>query len=167
MRILFPLLLCLAAAAGDARRPLLTLTGPKSFVETAEAHRARSAAEFEKLWLRHAGKTENDAFYNAAGVPDIDFDRCMVIAVFQGMGWNSAGLRVEALIEEEGRILLRFDDKSYQTEGPDGGGVRVTAYGFFVLPRSDKPVVVEEDVQDLIGAPPKWKERARFAAISE
>ncbi|MGQ0613093.1 MAG: hypothetical protein ACT4PV_05075 [Planctomycetaceae bacterium] len=44
--------------------------------------------------------------------------------------------------------------------------MRATAYGFCVLPRSEKVLVVEEDVQGIIGASPKWKERARFVAVS-
>jgi len=34
--------------------------------------------------------------------------------------------------------------------------------GFFVIPRTDRSIVLEEDVQNLLGKPPVWKERARF-----
>jgi len=40
-----------------------------------------------------------------------------------------------------------------------------TAYGMFVLPRTDKPIVLFENVQGLIGEPPIWKEKHRFAAV--
>ena len=96
-------------------------------------------------------------------LPEVDFDRCMVVVVFQGRGRNSNGLNAtwEAL---EDQLRVRFDDRSYQTAGPGGGAVEVTAYGFFVIPRSDTTLVVEENVQNIIGAPPMWRERARFAA---
>ncbi len=38
----------------------------------------------------------------------------------------------------------------------------MTVYGFFVLPRSPKPVVLEENVQSLLGEPPVWREQARL-----
>jgi hypothetical protein len=46
--------------------------------------------------------------------------------------------------------------------GPNGGGVQATVYGFFVLPRSSKTVVLEENVQNYLGQPPEWKERANL-----
>ena len=86
----------------------------------------------------------------------------MVIAVFQGSGWNSAGLNAVAVLEDKEGIVLRFRDKFYQTmgPGPDGGGQQTTVYGFFVLSRSGKTVVLEEDVQNIKGQPPVWKKRA-------
>jgi hypothetical protein len=50
-----------------------------------------------------------------------------------------------------------------KTAGPDGGGEQVTVYGFFVLPRSSKTVVLEENVQNYIGGKPVWKERASLS----
>lgn len=78
----------------------------------------------------------------------------MVLAIFRGRGWNSAGVRAISIVEEQGRIVFRFHDKSYQTDGPDGRGKQGTAYAFFVIPRSTKAVVLEENVQGLIGKPP-------------
>jgi hypothetical protein len=68
----------------------------------------------------------------------------MVIAVFQGSGVNNAGLKAVALLEEKDRIVFRFENKGYQTAGRGSGGQQVTVYGFFVLPRSSKTVVLEE-----------------------
>jgi hypothetical protein len=34
-----------------------------------------------------------------------------------------------------------------------------------ILPRSNKEVVLEHDVRNLIAEPPKWKEWARFPAL--
>lgn len=77
-------------------------------------------------------------------------------------GANSAGLTAVSATETGGRVTFRYDDKSYQTGGPDGGGERVAAWGFFILPRSSKTLLVEENVQRLTGRDPDWKERARF-----
>ena len=62
-------------------------------------------------------------------------------------------------------MVLRFEDKGYQTMsrvGEGHHGNQVTVYGFFVLPRSSKTVVLEENVQNIIGEKPVWKEQIRL-----
>ncbi|KKL20048.1 hypothetical protein LCGC14_2459370 [marine sediment metagenome] len=126
------------------------------------------AEQWRSLWRRHSGfkggprRERGGATRSAAALPEVDFESCAVLAIFQGSGWNSDGVELVSATVADGRALLRFDDRSYQTSGPDGGGVRVTAFGIFVLPRSMSEIVLEENVQGLIGRPPKWKLRARF-----
>lgn len=151
------------AAAEDNARPYVTLTGTNSQVKERSYRRAASEDEWIKIWQRHKGEKESkdyDLFYNPLGLPSIDFEKCMVIAVFQGSGWNSAGLKAVAILEKKDRIVLRFQNKWYQT-GPHAK--QVTVYGFFVLPRSSKTVVLEENVQNIIGGKPVWKERASLS----
>ena len=177
MRPLAILLLCMVGAVALAdwpprklvrsgMEPYVTFRSGESRINTRSYRKVIAFEDWADLWIEHTGakrhKGKYNWFYNEAGVPFVDFERCMVIAVFQGEGWNSAGVRVVTITEEEDHILLRFDDQSYQTMGPDGGGQRVTPFGIFVLPRSKKPVVLEENVQGLIGKPPKWKERAKL-----
>ena len=158
----------LGAAEANVRQttlPYVTITGADSHVTQRGCFRVMSEDQWIKTWQRHKGakETQNyDLYYNPLGLPYVDFGQCMVIAIFQGRGWNSAGLKVVAILEEKDRTVLRFQDKSYQTEGPGGGGEQVTVYGFFVLPRSGKTVVVEEDVQRYLGQPPVWKERVKL-----
>ncbi len=136
-----------------ARRPLAIVAswhGDKSGIDAATHLRIGSAEEFAGLWKRHS----------EAKAPDVDFKDSMVIAIFQGKGWNSGGVSAEAQ-EDDAQIVVRYNDLSYQTMG---GGNEVTAWGIFVLPRSTKAVIVEDNVQGLIGHPPVWKERARFGA---
>jgi hypothetical protein len=154
-------------ALAGANRPLVTLTGTDSHVTEGSYHLIKSEKEWTKIWQRHKGVKESedyDRFYNPLGLPEINFDKCMVIAAFQGSGWNSAGLSTTALKEEEHRIVFRFVSKGYQTAGQDGGRKRVTVYGFFVLSRSDKTVVVEEEHRRSRNPkdPPSWTERGRF-----
>ena len=157
--------LCVAtglAAAEDTARPLMTLTGADSHVKERSYHRVASESEWIKTWQRHKGAKESkdyDLFYDPLGLPQIDFEKCMVIAVFQGSSWNSAGLKAVAVVEEKDRIVLRFENKGYQTKG---GGEQAMVYGFFVLPRSSKTVVLEENVQHYVEHPPVWKERIRL-----
>jgi hypothetical protein len=158
-----------AVAAGNApqaARPLMTLTGSDSQIKERSYNRIMSEDEWIKIWQRHKGvrvSKDYDLFYNPLGLPDINFEKCMVIAAFQGSSWNSAGLRAISVHEEKDRILLRFVSKDYQTGGPGGGGKQVTVYGFFLLPRSDKTVVVEEEQRFLDPrVPTLWQERATF-----
>jgi len=155
-----------AEATPPALRPCVVLTGADSLVKSPGYVRVESEKEWASVWHHHKGveeTKEHDAFFNPLGLPGIDFDRYMVIAVFCGSGWNSAGVTVASLTEERERLLLRFQGKWYQTAGPDGGGRPACAYGFLVLPRTEKTVVLEENVQHLIGGPPVWKERASLA----
>jgi hypothetical protein len=159
----------LAAADDNAQqtiRPYVTLTGTDSRVTERSYHRIASEADWIRIWQRHKGVQESkdyNLFNNPLDLPYVDFDKCMVIAVFQGSGWNSAGFKAAAVLEEKDGVVLRLAEKSYQTAGPVGGGAKqVTVYGFFVLPRSDKTVVLEENVQHYIGRPPVWEERIKL-----
>jgi len=121
-----------------------------------------------KVWQEHKGQKptdQYDLFYDPLTLPIVDFDHYMVIAIFQGTGWNNAGVTVVEIVEEDNSIILRFANKYYQTGGTDGGGQRTTAYGLFVLPRSKKPIILEENVQHNKGNPPIWKECIKFSEI--
>lgn len=154
-----------------ADRPLVTLWGADSTIDEVRYERVTSAERWRALYLEHMGlEPEPDhpdwawRHYNPHGLPDVDFERCMVIAVFKGDGWNNAGVTIESIDEDEQRVLVRYRDHFYQTEGPDGGGQRVAPYGIFIVPRSEKEVILEEMVQNMQGEPPTWKEVVRFAA---
>jgi hypothetical protein len=153
-----------AEEQADSLMPLVGLWGADSAVTGRAYQRVTDRESWVALWLAHRGVAagKHSEYYNEAGVPDVDFERCMVVAILQGEAWNSAGVRVDSVTVEGDHLRLRYDDRSYQTAGPDGGGRKARAYGFFVLPRSAKPLVLEENVQGLIGKPPEWKLRARL-----
>lgn len=146
------------------KHPLVGIWGDDSKILKTRYVRVTSQEALTRLWLEHVGSSleKHSPYYNDAGVPDVDFGTCEVIAIFQGEQWNTAGVRARDLLEESDRLIFRFEDRSFQTAGPDGGGVRATAYGFFVVPKTAKPIALEENVQGLIGRPPKWKERTRL-----
>jgi hypothetical protein len=108
-------------------KPLVTLSGAHSRIAEKSWRVVTHEADWYALWCRHVGapvREVYDSYYNPDGAPTVDFGRCMVVAVFQGKSWNSAGVMVH---------------------------------------RTRKPVVLEENVQGLLGKPPVWKERARLA----
>jgi Tol biopolymer transport system component len=131
-------------------------SGPNSQVTQKEYHLVKTKEDWEKLWNRHTSDKP---------IPEIDFTKEMCIGIFQGKRFNSDGVTA-TISEEKDRILVRFDDISFQTVsiGSGGGGVRVTAFGIFVLPHSTKQVVLEENTQRLIGEPPIWTERKIWEA---
>lgn len=92
---------------------------------------------------------------------DIEFPREMVLAVFLGRRVNTGGLNAR-FFEDNARIYVRVTPETFQTEG---GGETHRPWSLFVLPRLKKPVVFFENVQNLIGYPPVWKERARLPAL--
>jgi hypothetical protein len=146
-------------------QPLVTITGADSKLMERGYYRVVDATELANLWQDHRGlKREGryNYFRNVACVPEVNFDECMVVAVFQGEGWNSAGLELKEIVEKDAEIILRFDDKSYQT-GAEAD--KVSPYAFFVIPRNDKVLMVEEDVRTYSSQPASWKQRQRFEKL--
>lgn len=143
-----------------------TLRGPHSAVDVRRFERVTAAADFAKLWREHRPEADN----RHADMLDVDWDAQMVVAIFQGKSANSDGVKTEDVIDRGADLLIRYDDYSYQTmstgKDPNGGAQRVTAFGFIVLPRSEKPIVIEENTQGLIGKPPIWTERVKIPALA-
>jgi hypothetical protein len=83
----------------------------------------------------------------------------MIVTMFKGSSVNSHGLRIDSVTETTHAVTVRFDDISYQVSGE---GNRVAPYAFVLLPKSEKPVVLEENVQQYLGEPPVWKEVAKL-----
>jgi hypothetical protein len=151
-------------AVATVTKPCVVITGADSKVSKCAYHRIAGMDDWTQVWLEHKGHKPDgkyDHFHNPAGVPLVDFTRFTVIGIFQGTGGNSAGISAVSLTEQPDRIVFRFVDLSYQTIGP---GKSTTSYAFFVIPRSAKPVVLEEDVQSggRTGIQPLWKERITF-----
>jgi hypothetical protein len=139
-------------------KPCVAITGSDSHVRMPQYYQVASHETWARLWQEHKGERvtdEYDSYEDRLALPVIDFDNYVVIVIFQGEGWNSKGLSLLSLSEDTKRVVLRYGDKSYQTIGK---AHKVATYGFFVLPRYEKPIVVEENVQVYAGEPAVWKE---------
>lgn len=167
-------MLMLAGVAGAAvapahestpRRPCVAIAGPDSLMDGPKFVRATTPEEWAAVWDAHSSAGKPDLRAADRLRPEVDFSRFMVIAFFRGESWNGDGERVESIDENDERVRIRFDKMSYQTFGPGGGGVRVRTYGIWVIDRTSKPIVLEENVQGLKNEPATWKERHRFAAL--
>ena len=150
-------------------KPYVSIWGAHSRIDQRSYFLITSRDDWTKLWLRHIGKDpardfDNRYFYNPDDIPEVDFDACMVIVIFQGKQVNSAGVQAAAVNDDAGQITFRFGHRGYGTASsdPKSHGDDVTPYGFFVMRRSAKPVVLEENVQSYKNQPPIWKEVSRF-----
>jgi hypothetical protein len=80
-----------------------------------------------------------------------------------------SGISIRQILEEKKQIRIRYEPMGCQLSTDiDPKEVEKImnqkSFAFLVLPKSGKAVVLEEDTKNIIGAPPKWKERARFRA---
>lgn len=136
--------------------PSLVLKGSDSSITKPEIVLAANAKQWSSIWAKHAaGKSDK-----AKVAPSVDFGKSEVVCIFQGSGWNSNGVIPTEIADVGDSIRVRFDNASYQTIGKDGGGVRCTPYGIFVIPKSTKSVTVWENTQGLMRGTPIWKLRA-------
>ncbi len=141
-------------------KPLVSWTGPQSQVHERSFVRIDNQKQWEQVWLEHLGKSRNQAFNDSDTQFQIDFDHSEVIAIFQGLGWNGRGIRLQETKETAAEITIRYENMSYQTSGIDGGGVRVAVYAFLVFPKTSKSFQLQENTQGLKGRPAKWTDRA-------
>ena len=148
-------------------KPYVTFMGHDSRITDIRFLRITDHESWVALWRDHRGA---EMPKNASGwpnVPQVDFERCQVIAIFRGEGWNCNGEYLVSMTDRGAGWRLRVDSSTFQTFGPDGGGVRVTSYGMFVIPRGMGSITLESNVQALKGLPPEWKVEHRFDPISD
>jgi hypothetical protein len=156
------------SSTGATLRPMVTWSGPDSAIIDPSYLRITSAESWLQLWERHSGKPAQRDNIGEPFIPQIDFERCMVVAIFKGRKFNSNGVLCVSLAESGGQLVFRFDERTFQTAAAlddtsgRGGAVDVTPYGIFVVPRSNKSLVIEENVQRLKDHPARWKQQARF-----
>jgi hypothetical protein len=153
-------------------KPGSTITGAESRIAKREYSRITSSNQWAELWCRHRGLGSVE---DSAGLPRVDFRQSMVIAIFEGRAMNGSRVRVESISEEREHMVFRYKIQGYQTSGPNGGGVPCTVYGFFVVPRSAKSLVLEEGVgghripteRFPHGRPPVWEKQVIFPKIPD
>ncbi|MFT7616906.1 MAG: hypothetical protein ACI97A_000536 [Planctomycetota bacterium] len=140
--------------------PWVVINGSDSLLQQKSYLRITTKKDLAVVWQRHKGQSTTEPFdfyYNPLGMPTIDFETSMVVAIFDGRGWNNAGIDARRVFIRNDDLVVRYQDKSFQTAGIDGGGQLGAAYGFFILPRSNRKLVIEEDDQTMGDGGPKWK----------
>src|SRR5207244_346543 len=99
-------------------QPYLRLNGTDSHIRKHECLLIRSESEWIKTCQRHKGvkeAPEYDSFYNPLMLPAVDLERCMIVADCQVITWNNAGFHADSLVEQKDLVVLRFENKHYQT----------------------------------------------------
>jgi hypothetical protein len=145
-------------------KPLISLGGGGSKNTKAGYHRIESPEAWNALWLRHNTGTEKpDNVPVTRPQAEVDFSKCMVVAVFQGKGENCAGFKVHSVLETDEHITVRVQG-FYLGTGPEG--LKTQAWGIFVLPRSAKPLLIELDTRSDKADPSRWTKVAELKAGS-
>ena len=148
-----------ATCAEKKTKPVLFLTGADSRIAQRTYLLITDEQVWEKTWLRHRGLTAQEAFEKRQAMIHVDFRTHLIVAVFQGQGINSRALTVEGITETDNQMLVRFDEWTFQTDARSRG-VKSSSYGFILLPKTTKTIVLEENGQGLKNGPPKWKRQA-------
>src|SRR5439155_183235 len=118
----------------------------------------RTREEWNRVWATHLGTADDDAYGTKM---DVDFERCMVIAVFRGERVNARGIQIDSTTEAGESIRIRLSDLRYQTAGKANKDPPDRPYAFIVVAKSSKGIVAEENLQHYKGQPPEWKEWLR------
>jgi hypothetical protein len=153
-------LLLLAAPASLARparkgsdavparsRPVIEMSGAYSKVSNRYYAVVTSEKEWERIWVRHSGQAESILAVGGTRF-NVDFDRYVVVAVFQGIQPYNLGVVAQSVDETPDRTVLRFTNRWVTTteDSPAHTGAPYTPFGLFVIPRASKEVVLEEAV---------------------
>ncbi len=141
---------------------VVSIAGSYSGIERREYHRITDAETWVALWTNHRGQGVERDSYGQAVIPTIDFEKYMVIAIFRGKAWNCRSEQLFEIAEVDNGLQLRFDAQTYQTNGPTNESDHTTSYGIWVVPRMMQQITLQENVQGLLGRPPKWKTQHRF-----
>ena len=152
-------------AAQAILKPLVAMSGTDSRIQQASFLRVSSTKELMNVWARHLG-TAVDDYYRP--LFEVDFDRCLVIAIFLGERIQIRRMEIESVSEKGDAIVIRFWAIGYAISlGPnDKPAPPERPYTFVVLPKSDKEILLEEKIwtkEDTAkNRPPQWKEIARM-----
>jgi hypothetical protein len=157
-------------------KPVMVWAGTDNNEPKESFDRCSSQKEWEAVWDKHQGRDDE---VNELTRPKIDFDSYMVIAIFQGESLKNLGVQVFSVLEEKDCLRVQFRPPTWQTgfsleedgsdkkKGSDEMKYDAQSFAFTVLPKSRKAIVFDEDVQDLIGEPPIWKERVKLSALDK
>jgi hypothetical protein len=148
-------------------KPVMVWTGTESKQTKESFARCCSQKDWEASWHKHKGRDEKT---DRGTCPEVDFDSYMVIVIFHGESYQNHGIDIKSVTEEKGCVRVRYRPSWYQVasvpgQAEDFKALETQTYAFVVLPRSEKAIVMEEDVRNLIPDPPVWKERAKLAAL--
>lgn len=127
-------------------KPYVILSGTQSFITEGkliikgESYLIRSQKELTNLWLKHVSlpKDEYDKKIKLMGVPQVDFENCMVVAIFYGSSLSLEGIEAVSIIEKEEIISFNLEER---TLGISLSG-NLSPYSFFIIQKHSKTIVL-------------------------
>jgi hypothetical protein len=93
--------------------PAVTLSGPDGHFAKASIRLIQDESAWKAWWAEMKGLRLNRLGPNDP--PTVDFKIYWVVAVAQGPSVNSMGVRFPETVFSGGALLVRFDDKSFQS----------------------------------------------------
>jgi len=120
--------------------------GASSQIQQTEYLKMTDKFQWDRLWLRHKGP-------GSVGTK-VDFTHNMVVCVFLGQRVNSGGVRLIDAREEESVIVFYFDQMTVRRPG---GMTASEPVGFFVMPRSNKKIILKERIPGEGYDPYTWR----------
>jgi len=150
-----------------ASRPLVQWIGADSARTQPGFVLVRDQDAWLALWAAHTGKdTTPGGAMGRHTAPEINFDRCIVVAFFRGRTTNADGEVANTIDDFPDHVRVRFTPDTFQTasfDGPDRG-IATTPYGIWVIPSTPKAVVIEEGGHGLKHEEKTWRHVHRFEA---
>ncbi len=147
-----------AVAPAPVVLPCVALSGADSQIGEKSYLRITNENDWVKLWRKHKGDKsggEYDFHYDPVGLPIVDFERVMVIALFE-QGWD--GFRADSISESATEMIFCFRTHGHSTgfsgpfpNNPEDGvdehedpelEPEQKSYGFFFVPKSNKTIVL-------------------------
>jgi len=136
--------------------PCVALSGAHSQIGEKSYLRITNENDWVKLWRKHKGDQsggEYDFHHDPLGLPVVDFERFMVIALFE-QGWD--GFRADPLSESATEMTFCFRTHGHSTGfarpfpnkpedcvgDDDDWGPEQKSYGFFFVPKSNKTIII-------------------------
>ncbi len=153
-------------AAIRQHKPLVQWIGEDSARDVPGTLLVTTPEGWVRLWAEHRSAAGDDP-----ARPWVDFDQVAVLALFAGRTTQCRGEGVYAIDEFEDHVRVRCWSMTYGVGLGPGADVEkltrpVNPFGMFVLPRIDKPIVIERRLYEHKLAPgepePAWTEVTRF-----
>jgi len=156
------------AAPEPAKAPLCW-AGRESKQKTQLLQRILLQDDLDDMWKK-LGRTDD---YPLGQPWQVYFRRMMVIAFFWGEEMEYRMYQSPLVVEDSDGIRIRYEViHPQQSQGNHGTPPpvekKVQHFMLVLLPNSNKSIIVEEGQRnDKFGAPEKWIEKARLAAIEQ
>ncbi|HML73658.1 MAG TPA: hypothetical protein PKB02_04100 [Anaerohalosphaeraceae bacterium] len=147
------------APAENSFEPYFILTGTETKITEPNFCMITNQQDWISLWGQHKGMLSREKaedtkdrqlkqkdleamylLYSQTDVPRINFDKCVVVAIFTGPIKKPSCLKLVKIIETDNQVELYYICEEDSTQKKD-----VSAYGFYVLPKTDKDIILFEN----------------------